>query len=98
VIPDAAYWIWGVTLAVITFVVVPLALYLLHRALRAAQSIELYTREALEAGAGIAANTAAIAALEQTIAAAKSLLEAAEALKRRSAEIADVVAGPAGRS
>jgi hypothetical protein len=98
VIPEAVFWIWGVTLGVITFVVVPLALYLLHRALRAARAIERYTREALEAGAGIAANTAAIAALQDTIAAARSLLAAAELLKRRTAEIADAVAGPAGRS
>ena len=97
-IPETAYWIWGITLGLITFVIVPLALYLLHRALRAARSIERYTREALEAGAGIAANTAAIAALEETIATAASLLEAAELLKRRTAEIADAVAGPAGRS
>ena len=96
--PEAVFWIWGLTLGVITFVIVPLALYLLHRALRAARFIERYTREALEAGAGIAANTAAIAALEETITAAKSLLEAAELLKRRAAEIADAVAGPAGRS
>jgi hypothetical protein len=96
--PDAVFWIWGITLGVITFVVVPLALYLLHRALRAARSIERYTREALEAGAGIAANTAAIAALGETLAAAGSLLKAAELLKRRAAEIADAVAGPAGRS
>jgi hypothetical protein len=95
--PDAVFWLWGITLGVITLVVVPLALYLLHRALHAARSIERYTREALEAGAGIAANTAAIAALGETIAAAKSLLEAAELLKRRAAEIADAVAGPAGR-
>ena len=97
-IPEAILWTWGITLGLITFVIVPLALYLLQRALRAARSIERYTREALEAGAGIAANTAMIAALEETIAAAKSLLEAAELLKRRTAEIADAVAGPAGRS
>jgi hypothetical protein len=97
-IPQTVFWIWGITLGIITFVVVPLALYLLHRALLAARSIERYTREALEAGAGIAANTGAITALEETIAAAKSLLEATELLKRRTAEIADVVGGPAGRS
>ena len=95
---EAVFWIWGITLGVITFVVVPLAIYLLHRALRAARSIERYTREALEAGAGIAANTAAIGALEETLAAVRSLLEGAELLKRRAAEIADAVAGPAGRS
>jgi hypothetical protein len=93
----AVWWIWGLTLAVVTFVIVPLALYLLHRALRAAMAIERYTREALEAGAGIAANTAAIAALEETIQAAASLLEATELLKRRAAEIADAVAGLQGR-
>jgi hypothetical protein len=98
VISEAVFWIWGITLGLITFVIVPLALYLLHRTLRAARSIERYTREALDAGAGIAANTAAVAALEETITAAKSLLEAAELLKRRTAEIADAVAGPAGRS
>jgi hypothetical protein len=96
--PETAFWIWGITLGLITFVIAPLALYLLHRALRAARSIECYTREALEAGASIAANTAAIAALEETIATAASLREAAELLKRRTAEIADAVAGPAGRS
>ena len=96
-IPEAVFWIWGITLGVITFVIVPLALYLLHRALCAARSIERYTREALAAGAGIAENTAAIAALEETIAAATSLLEAAEALKRRSAEIADAVTVTSGK-
>jgi hypothetical protein len=96
-IPEAVYWIWGVTLGVVTLVVVPLALYLLHRTLRAAQSIERYIREALAAGVGIAENTAAVAALEETIAAARSLMEAAVALKRRSVEVADAVAGTPGR-
>ena len=91
-IPEAVFWIWGITLGVITFVVVPLALFLLHRTLLAARSIEQYTREALAAGVGIAGNTAAIAALEETIVAATSLLEATKALKARSAEVADAVA------
>jgi hypothetical protein len=91
------FWLWGITLGIITFVIVPLALCLLHRALRAARFIERYTREALEAGAGIATNTAAIVALDETIAATKSLFEAAELLKHRTAEIADAVAGPPGR-
>jgi hypothetical protein len=94
---DAALWIWAVTLGVITLVVVPLAVYLLQRTLRAARAIERYTRESLAAGGGIAANTAAVAALEETIKAAASLLEAAELLKRRSAEVADAVAGSQGR-
>jgi hypothetical protein len=93
----AALWIWAITLAVVTVVIVPLALFLLHRTFRAARSIERYTRESLAAGAGIASNTAAIAALDDTIRAASSLLEAAEALKRRTAEVSDAVAGSRGK-
>ena len=51
---NAVYWIWGTTLAIITFVVVPLALHLLHRTLKAAMSIERYARESLTAGWNVA--------------------------------------------
>jgi hypothetical protein len=87
----AVVWIWGITLALVTLVVVPLALYLLHRTLRAAMSIERYTREALEAGAGIAANTAAIAALEETIGRASALLKTTQQLKAATAGITQAV-------
>jgi hypothetical protein len=87
---NAVYWIWGATLAIITFVVVPLALYLLQRTLKAARSIERYARESLTAGVGIATNTSAIPALEQTLATAGSLIEASKALKTRGDEIGSV--------
>ena len=93
----AALWIWAITLAVVTVVIVPLAIYLLHRTLRAARSIERYTRESLAAGVGIASNTGAIAALDDTIRAASALLEAAEALKRQTAEVSDAVASSQGK-
>ena len=93
----AALWIWAITLAVVTVVIVPIAVYLLHRTLRAARSIERYTRESLAAGVGIASNTGAIAALDDTIRAASALLEAAEALKRQTAEVSDAVAGSLGK-
>jgi hypothetical protein len=93
----SALWIWAITLAVVTVVIVPLAVYFLHRTLRAARSIEGYTRESLAAGVGIATNTGAIAALDDTIRAASSLLETAEALKRRTAEVSDAVAGSQGK-
>lgn len=97
-IPDAAYWIWGITLGIVTFVITPLALYLLHRGLTAAMSIERYLREGLKAGVGIVENTAAIAALDETIQAATSLLQATELLKNHAADIAETVASPpAGR-
>ena len=93
----AALWIWAITLAVVTVVIVPLAVYLLHRTLRAARSIERYTRESLAAGVGIASNTGAIAALDDTIRAVSALLEAAEALKRQTAEVSEAVAGSQGK-
>jgi hypothetical protein len=93
----AALWVWAITLAVVTVLIVPLAAHLLHRTLRAAQLIERYTRESLAAGVGIASNTTAIAALDETIQAASALLQAAEALKRRTAEISDAVAGAQGK-
>jgi hypothetical protein len=87
---NAVYWIWGATLAIITFVVVPLALYLLHRTLKAARAIERYARESLTAGVGIATNTAAIPALERTLATAGSLVEASKLLRARAEEIGGV--------
>jgi hypothetical protein len=87
---NAAYWIWGTTLAVITFVVVPLALHLLHKTLKAAMSIERYARESLTAGVGIANNTAAIPALEATLATAGSLIEATKLLKDRADDIGSI--------
>ncbi|CAN5777478.1 hypothetical protein BH20VER1_BH20VER1_07930 [soil metagenome] len=81
------YWIWAITLAVITFVVVPVAIYWLHRLLKAARMIERYTREMLEAGVGIANNTAAVPALEQTLATAGSLVEASKLLRGGADEV-----------
>lgn len=87
---NAVFWIWGTTLAIITLVVVPLALHLLHRTFKAARMIERYTRESLAAGAGIAQNTAAIPALEQTITTAGSLVEASKLLKARADDVGSV--------
>lgn len=93
---SAALWIWLITLIVVTVVVVPLAIVLLHRTLAAASAIERYTREALEAGAGIAGNTKAVAALEDTIRTASSLLEASQKLQERTSEIAKAVSAGKG--
>src|SRR6266498_1164946 len=89
-IMNAVYWIWGTTLAIITFVVVPLALHLLHRTLKAAMSIERYARESLTAGVGTANNTAAIPVLKQTLATAGSLVEATKLLKARADDIGSI--------
>jgi len=87
---NAVFWIWGITLAIITVVVVPLALHLLYGTLKAARSIERYARESLTAGVGIANNTAAIPALEQTLATAGSLVEATKLLKARADDIGGI--------
>ena len=87
---NAVYWIWGTTLVIITFVVVPVALYLLHRTLKAARAIERYALDSLTAGVGIATNTSAIPALEQTLATAGSLVDASKLLKARAEEIGGV--------
>ncbi|HXV65205.1 MAG TPA: hypothetical protein VEK15_31210 [Vicinamibacteria bacterium] len=87
----AVLWIWGITLGMVTLIIVPLAIVLLQRTLRAASAIERYTREALDAGLGIARNTEAVTALEETIAAAGSLLEASQKLAGRTDVIAKAV-------
>ncbi len=90
-IPEAALWIWAVTLGVVSFVVVPLAIVLLHRTLTAARNIERNLEEALTAGAGIASNTEAVAALSATITTATKLLTTTQSVKARTADIATAV-------
>ena len=90
-IAPAVYWIWGTTLVIVTLVIVPMAIYLLHRTLRAAQMIEQHTRESLEAAVHILENTAAIPALDETIAAATSLIDATRILQDATGAIAKAV-------
>ncbi len=85
--------IWAATLALAVFVVLPLLVNLLERARLAARNIERYTAEALIAGAGIAENTKATAALKDTIHVAGSLLESATAIDGHAAAIAAVLTG-----
>jgi len=59
--------IWIITLLIVLFVIVPLAVSLLRRTLQAARNIETYFRDMKEAGLRIAEHTAAVPALDQTI-------------------------------
>ena len=90
-ISPVVYWIWGATLVIITLIIVPTAIYLLHRTLRAAIMIERHTRESLEAAVHILENTAAIPALDETIAAATSLIESTKILQEATGAIAEAV-------
>lgn len=90
-LPTAVYAIWWTVLLVVVVVIVPLAIVLLHRTLRAALSIKRYLAEMLDAGVGIAGNTASIAALNDTIGVAGGMLKTAGALKEHSGTIASVL-------
>ena len=90
-LPTAVYLIWGTTLAVVTVVIVPLAVFLLHRTLRAALSIRRYLAEMLEAGVGIATNTQSVAALNDTIAVAGNMVKTAGSIKQHSGTIAEIL-------
>jgi hypothetical protein len=89
--------IWACTLLVVIVVIVPLAIVLLHRTFSAAWSIRRYLREMLEAGVGIAGNTASITALNDTIRVAGSLVATADSIKQHSGAIVTVLAGRAAR-
>jgi hypothetical protein len=90
-IPTGVYVIWWATLILAAVVVLPLAVYLLHRALMAARQIERYAARALEAGEGIAGNTHNIGALEDTISVATGILETAGSIEGRTGTIEEVL-------
>ena len=89
-IPLAVYVLWWITLIVAVVVVLPLAVYLLHRTLNAARQIERYAARALQAGEGIAGNTENISALEGTISTATGILESARSIEERTGAIREV--------
>ncbi len=92
---DAVQLIWAATLLVVIVVIVPLAVVLLHRTLRAAMSIRRYLDEMLAAGVGVAANTAAIKALDDTLGVAGAMVKVAGDIKSHSGTIATVLAARA---
>lgn len=96
-LPTAAYVIWWITLIAAVVVVLPLAVYLLHRTFKAARQIERYAALTLKAGRGVAGNTENIAALEQTITGAGGVLETARAIDEHTGTIEDVLSDRAGR-
>ena len=94
--PPAVYTLWWIGLIVTLVVFVPLAVYCLHNAWKAARSIQRYARDALVAAGGIAGNTKHIPALDSTIAVAGEVLEAAGAVGKKLGTIATVLAQRAG--
>lgn len=95
-VPTAVYVIWWITLIVAVVIVLPLVWYLLHRAFAAARQIERYAAKTLEAGVGVAGNTANIAALKDTISVATGILGTATAIEEHSGVIEGALASRAG--
>ena len=94
---DIVQVIWAATLLLVVAVIVPLAVLLLHRTLRAAISIRRYLDEMLAAGVGIAGNTASIKALDDTIGVAGSMVAVAGNIKSHSGTIVSALAGRAAQ-
>ena len=88
--------IWIVLLAVIAVVIVPLAVGLLRRALKAARNIEGYLADMLPAGDGVAGNTAAVPALDQTIDWAVAMKPVADGIEAKTGAVAALLAKRAG--
>ena len=96
-LPAPVYAIWWTVLLIVIVVIVPLAIALLHRTLRAALSIRRYLREMLEAGVGIAGNTNSISALKDTIRVAGTMVATAGSIKDHTGTIATVLSQRAAR-
>ena len=97
VFPDAVFTIWLVTVGLALAVFVPLSVYMLSSLLRATRSIRRYARDAVAPAQAIAAQTAAIPALDSTIAVATEILTAAEGVAEKLGTIATVLEARAGR-
>lgn len=75
--PPDVFTIWTITILLTALVFVPLAVYSLFRLLRAAWSIQRYAKDAVAPAQAIAASTAALPALDDTISVAGEILAAA---------------------
>jgi len=91
-VPAFVYTLWWILLVVAVVVVLPVTVYLLHRLLRAALSIDRYTAEALAAGLGIARHTTAVSALDRTVTVGSELGAVAGSIRRHSAAIEKTLA------
>ena len=93
-----ALFIWGLTLAIVALVIVPLALSLLGRALTAARNIEGYLNDMLEAGVKIVGHTESVPALNDTLATAAALKPVADAIEAKTGVVAGMLSDRAGRT
>lgn len=88
--------LWTVLL-IVTVLLLPLIVSLLHRTWLASRSIERYFKEMLEAGQGIAGNTDHISALNSTIDVASGMLDVAGEIDANANTIKSTLAERASR-
>ena len=91
---QAVLILWTILL-VVTVLLLPLIISLLHRTWRASRNIERYFKEMNEAGGGIAGKTAHITALNDTIGVATTMLGVAGQIDENAATIKGALAGRA---
>lgn len=82
--------LWA-TLLVVTVLLLPLIVSLLHRTWVASKSIERYFKEMKEAGLGIAENTGYVSELDNTISVASGILEVAGEIDNNAKTIKEAV-------
>jgi hypothetical protein len=95
--PDAVYALWMATVLLALVVFVPIAAYSLNRLLRTARSIRDYARDAVGPAQAIAASTAALPALDETISVATEVLSGAEAVAAKIDAMATVLEARSAR-
>ncbi len=93
---QAVLILWAILL-VVTVLLLPLIVSLLHRTWKASRSIERYFKEMLEAGVGIAGNTDAITALDDTIQVASTMLDVAGGINKNAETLKGALADRAAK-
>ncbi|MDB4539445.1 hypothetical protein OAG16_02680 [Saprospiraceae bacterium] len=94
--PQAVFVLWTILL-VVTVLLLPFIVHLLHKTWKASRSIERYFKEMLEAGLGVAGNTEHIKALDDTISVASGILGVAGDINQHAETIKDTLAGKAAK-
>ncbi len=92
----AGFAIWMILLVIVAVVIVPLAVGLLRRALKAARAIETYLADMLTAGVGVAGNTAAVPALDRTIELAVAMKPVADGIEAKTGAVATLLSKRVG--
>lgn len=95
--PQAVFVLWTILL-VVTVLLLPFIVHLLHKTWKASRNIERYFKEMLDAGLGIAGNTDHIKALDDTISVASGMLEVAGGINEHAETIKVTLADKAAKS